>query len=93
NYINADPVKKQAYDNAVKEAQKIINGTNQPTINKDDVSNATQSVKTTKDALDGNHRLEENKQNANHDIDNLPNLTNAQKTAEKALINNKQTLT
>ena len=35
--------------------------------------------------LDGNHRLEENKQNANH-IDNLPNLTNAQKTAEKALI-------
>ena len=49
--------------------------------------------KTTKDALDGNHRLEENKQNANHDIDNLPNLTNAQKTAEKALINNKQTLT
>ena len=39
---------KQAYDNAVQNAQNIINGTNQPTINKGDVSNATQSVKATK---------------------------------------------
>ena len=57
NYINAEPSKKQAYDAAVQNAQNIINGTNQPTINKGNVTTATQTVKNTKDALDGDHRL------------------------------------
>ena len=74
---------KQAYDNAVQNAQNIINGTNQPTINKGDVSNATQSVKATKDALDGDHRLEEAKNHANQEITNLQNLNNAQKKLRK----------
>lgn len=92
NYINAESTKKQAYDQAVQHAQDIINGTNQPTINKGDISRATQTVNNTKTALDGNHRLEEAQQNANQTITNLPNLNNAQKTAEKQLVNQSNTL-
>ncbi|OHO70132.1 hypothetical protein HMPREF2580_06500 [Staphylococcus sp. HMSC036D05] len=92
NYINADQAKKQAYDNAVQNAQNIISGTSQPTINKGDVSNATQSVKATKDALDGDHRLEEAKNHANQEITNLQNLNNAQKEAEKNAVNVSPTL-
>lgn len=51
NYINAEPSKKQAYDAAVQNAQNIINGTNQPTINKGNVTTATQTVKNTKRCL------------------------------------------
>lgn len=92
NYINAEPSKKQAYDAAVQNAQNIINGTNQPTINKGNVTTATQAVKNTKDALDGDHRLEEAKNNANQTIRNLSNLNNAQKDAEKNLVNSASTL-
>ncbi|MDU1576789.1 MAG: hyperosmolarity resistance protein Emb, partial [Staphylococcus epidermidis] len=92
NYINAEPSKKQAYDAAVQNAQNIINGTNQPTINKGNVTTATQTVKNTKDALDGDHRLEEAKNNANQTIRNLSNLNNAQKDAEKNLVNSASTL-
>lgn len=92
NYINAEPSKKQAYDAAVQNAQNIINGTNQPTINKGNVTTATQTVKNTKDVLDGDHRLEEAKNNANQTITNLSNLNNAQKDAEKNLVNSASTL-
>lgn len=70
---------KQAYNDAVQNAQNIINGTNQPTINKGNVNTATQAVNNTKDALDGDHRLEEAKNNANQTITNLSNLNNSQK--------------
>lgn len=92
NYINAEPSKKQAYDAAVQNAQNIINGTNQPTINKGNVTTATQTVKNTKNALDGDHRLEEAKNNANQTITNLSNLNNVQKDAEKNLVNSASTL-
>lgn len=71
--------RKQAYDQAVQHANDLINGTNQPTINKGDISRASQTVNTTKDALDGNHRLEAAQQNATQTITNLSNLNNAQK--------------
>ena len=74
---------KQAYNDAVQNAQNIINGTNQPTINKSNVNTATQAVNNTKDALDGDHRLEEAKNNANQTITNLSNLNNAQKMQRK----------
>ena len=72
--------------------KNIINGTNQPTINKSNVNTATQAVNNTKDALDGDHRLEEAKNNANQTITNLSNLNNAQKDAEKNLVNSASTL-
>lgn len=43
--------------------------------------------------LHGQQKLEEAQRNANREIDNLSNLTSAQKSAEKALINSKQTRT
>lgn len=92
NYINAEPTKKQAYEQAVQHANDLINGTNQPTINKGDISRAAQTVNTTKDALDGNHRLEAAQQNATQTITNLSNLNNAQKDAEKQLVNQSTTL-
>ena len=49
-------------------------------------------MKNTKDALDGDHRLEEAKNNANQTIRNLSNLNNAQKDAEKNLVNSASTL-
>ncbi|WP_422124956.1 DUF1542 domain-containing protein [Staphylococcus caprae] len=92
NYINAEPNKKQAYDNAVQVAQNIINGTNQPTLNKGEISRATNNVISTKEALDGNTRLANAQRDANQTITNLPNLNEAQKDANKLAINNANTL-
>ncbi|MGL4101620.1 hypothetical protein ACSX02_12185, partial [Staphylococcus epidermidis] len=73
-------------------AQNIINGTNQPTINKRNVNTATQAVNNTTDALDGEHRLKEVKNNTHQTITNLSNLNNAQKNEEKNLVNSATTL-
>nr|WP_305091321.1 FIVAR domain-containing protein [Staphylococcus aureus] len=55
--VNVEPNKKQAYDEAVQNAESIIAGLNNPTINKGNVSSATQAVISSKNALDGVERL------------------------------------
>ncbi len=90
-YVNAEPNKKQAYDEAVQNAESIIAGLNNPTINKGNVSTATQAVTSSKNALDGVERLAQDKQTAGNSLNHLDQLTPAQQQALENQINNATT--
>lgn len=90
-YVNAEPNKKQAYDEAVQNAESIIAGLNNPTINKDNVTSATQAVTSSKNALDGVERLAQDKQTAGNSLNHLDQLTPAQQQALENQINNATT--
>ncbi|EVG49229.1 extracellular matrix-binding protein ebhA [Staphylococcus aureus COAS6060] len=90
-YVNAEPNKKQAYDEAVQNAESIIAGLNNPTINKGNVSSATQAVISSKNALDGVERLAQDKQTAGNSLNHLDQLTPAQQQALENQINNATT--
>ncbi|MBR9420325.1 hyperosmolarity resistance protein Ebh [Staphylococcus aureus] len=90
-YVNAEPNKKQAYDEAVQNAESIIAGLNNPTINKGNVSSATQAVTTSKNGLDGVERLAQDKQTAGNSLNHLDQLTPAQQQALENQINNATT--
>ncbi|HFH7463503.1 TPA: DUF1542 domain-containing protein, partial [Staphylococcus aureus] len=90
-YVNAEPNKKQAYDEAVQNAESIIAGLNNPTINKGNVSSATQAVTSSKNALDGVERLAQDKQRATETLNNLSNLNTPQRQALENQINNAAT--
>ncbi|HEK6720248.1 TPA: hyperosmolarity resistance protein Ebh, partial [Staphylococcus aureus] len=90
-YVNAEPNKKQAYDEAVQNAESILAGLNNPTINKGNVSSATQAVTTSKNGLDGVERLAQDKQRATETLNNLSNLNTPQRQALENQINNAAT--
>ncbi|WP_431355029.1 DUF1542 domain-containing protein, partial [Staphylococcus aureus] len=90
-YVNAEPNKKQAYDEAVQNAESIIAGLNNPTINKGNVSSTTQAVISSKNALDGVERLAQDKQTAGNSLNHLDQLTPAQQQALENQINNATT--
>ncbi len=90
-YVNAEPNKKQAYDEAVQNAESIITGLNNPTINKGNVSSATQAVISSKNALDGVERLAQDKQTAGNSLNHLDQLTPPQQQALENQINNATT--
>ncbi|HIA6710610.1 TPA: DUF1542 domain-containing protein, partial [Staphylococcus aureus] len=90
-YVNAEPNKKQAYDEAVQNAESIIAGLNNPTINKGNVSSTTQAVTTSKNGLDGVERLAQDKQTAGNSLNHLDQLTPAQQQALENQINNATT--
>ncbi len=90
-YVNAEPNKKQAYDEAVQNAEFINAGLNNPTINKGNVSSATQAVTTSKNGLDGVERLAQDKQTAGNSLNHLDQLTPAQQQALENQINNATT--
>ncbi|MBR9594111.1 hyperosmolarity resistance protein Ebh, partial [Staphylococcus aureus] len=90
-YVNAEPNKKQSYDEAVQNAESIIAGLNNPTINKGNVSSATQAVISSKNALDGFERLAQDKQTAGNSLNHLDQLTPAQQQALENQINNATT--
>lgn len=90
-YVNAEPNKKQAYDESIQNAESIIAGVNNPTINKGNVSSATQAVNTTKNALDGVERLAQDKQTAGNSLNHLDQLTPAQQQALENQINQSPT--
>ncbi|CAC7029452.1 cell wall associated fibronectin-binding protein [Staphylococcus aureus] len=88
-YVNAEPNKKQAFDEAVQNAESII--VNNPTINKGNVTSATQAVTSSKNALDGVERLAQDKQTAGNSLNHLDQLTPAQQQALENQINNATT--
>ncbi len=90
-YVNAEPNKKQAFDEAVQNAESIIAGLNNPTINKGNVTSATQAVTSSKNALDGVEQLAQDKQTAGNSLNHLDQLTPAQQQALENQINNATT--
>lgn len=91
NFTDADQAKQQAYNTAVTNAESIIAGLNNPTINKGNVSSATQAVTSSKNALDGVERLAQDKQTAGNSLNHLDQLTPAQQQALENQINNATT--
>lgn len=87
NYLDASNNKRQDYDNAVNAAKGILNQTQSPTMSVDVINQKAEEVKRTKDALDGNHRLEEAKQLAIAHLNTLNDLNDAQRQALTDTIN------
>lgn len=92
NFADADPEKKNAYNEAVRNAENILNKSTGTNVSKDQVEAAMNQVNTTKAALNGTQNLEKAKQHANTAIDGLSHLTNAQKEALKQLVQQSTTV-
>lgn len=92
NFADADPEKKNAYNEAVHNAENILNKSTGTNVPKDQVEAAMNQVNTTKAALNGTQNLEKAKQHANTAIDGLSHLTNAQKDALKQLVQQSTTV-
>ena len=90
NYINAEPDKQQAYTDAINTAKGIIDE-KQATLDPNIINQKAQAIITTKNALDGEAQLRKAKEDADNTINSLNQLTNAQRTKEKELINGVQT--
>ncbi len=87
NYIDADPPKKTAFDNAITQAESYLNKDHGANKDKQAVEQAIQSVTTAKNALNGDANLQRAKTEATQAIDNLTHLNSAQKTALKQQVN------
>ncbi len=87
NYIDADPTKKTAFDNAITQAESYLNKDHGANKDKQAVEQAIQSVTTAKNALNGDANLQRAKTEAIQAIDNLTHLNTAQKTALKQQVN------
>ncbi|MFH6264628.1 hyperosmolarity resistance protein Ebh [Staphylococcus aureus] len=92
NFADADPEKKNAYNEAVRNAENILNKSTGTNVPKDQVEAAMNQVNTTKAALNGTQNLEKAKQHANTAIDGLSHLTNVQKEALKQLVQQSTTV-
>lgn len=92
NFTDADPEKQTAYNNAVTTAENIINQANGTNANQSQVEAALSTVSTTKQALNGDRKVTDAKNNANHTLSTLDNLNNAQKGAVTGNINQAHTV-
>lgn len=90
NYIDAEPSKQQAYNQAISTAEQLLDKDPGQNLDKDAVAQALAQVTSTKDALDGTQILEQAKTNATNAVNDLPNLTNLQKDELKRQIQQAQ---
>ena len=91
NYLNEDSEKKLAYDNAVSQAEQLINQLNDPTMDISNIQAITQKVIQAKDSLHGANKLAQNQADSNLIINKSTNLNDKQKQALNDLINHAQT--
>ncbi|WP_141707980.1 GA module-containing protein, partial [Staphylococcus aureus] len=80
-FINEDKPQKDAYQAAVQQAKDLINNTGNPTLDKSQVEQLTQEVKTAKDNLHGDQKLARHQQQAVTTVNALPNLNLAHQQA------------
>lgn len=83
NYIDADPTKKTAFDNAITQAESYLNKDHGTNKDKQAVEQAIQSVTSTENALNGDANLQRAKTEATQAIDNLTHLNTPQKNSIK----------
>lgn len=77
DYTNEDHTKQQAYDDAVNNINRIITESN-ATMDPQAINQDTQTLTDAKQGLHGDQKLQDDKNNAKQEIDNLTGLTNAQ---------------
>ena len=71
-------IRKIAYDNALSNAEHLLNQQNDPTMDPREINAAAQKVKETKDALHGADKLTQSQNESNETINHLPNLNDKQ---------------
>ncbi len=79
NFVNADPDKQNAYNQAVAKAEALISGTPGVVVTPSEITVALNKVTKAKNDLNGNTNLATAKQNVQQAIDQLPNLNQAQR--------------
>ncbi len=79
NFVNADPDKQNAYNQAVAKAEALISGTPDVVVTPSEITVALNKVTKAKNDLNGNTNLATAKQNVQQAIDQLPNLNQAQR--------------
>lgn len=77
------PRRKTAYTNAVQAAKDILNKSNGQNKTKDQVTEAMNQVNSAKNNLDGTRLLDQAKQTAKQQLNNMTHLTTAQKQINK----------
>ncbi|MVN16903.1 hypothetical protein GO982_00165, partial [Staphylococcus aureus] len=81
NYHDADTDKQTAYDNAVTKAEELLKQTTNPTMDPNTIQQALTKVNDTNQALNGNQKLADAKQDAKTTLGTLDHLNDAQKQA------------
>ena len=79
DYINDSTEHQRGYDQALQEAENIINEIGNPTLNKSEIEQKLQQLTDAQNALQGSHLLEEAKNNAITGINKLTALNDAQR--------------
>lgn len=92
DFTQADQDKQQAYNNAANQAQQIANGTPTPVLTPDAVTQAVTTMNQAKDALNGDEKLAQAKQDAIANLDTLRDLNQPQRDALRNHINQAQAL-
>lgn len=92
DFTQADQDKQQAYNNAANQAQQIANGTPTPVLSPDTVTQAVTTMNQAKDALNGDEKLAQAKQDALANLDTLRDLNQPQRDALRNQINQAQAL-
>ncbi|MBE7600258.1 GA module-containing protein, partial [Staphylococcus aureus] len=92
DFTQADQDKQQAYNNAANQAQQIANGTPTPVLAPDTVTKAVTTMNQAKDALNGDEKLAQAKQDALANLDTLRDLNQPQRDALRNQINQAQAL-
>lgn len=92
-YINADPTKVTAYDQALQNAENIINATPNVELNKATIEQALSRVQQAQQDLDGVQQLANAKQQATQTVNGLNSLNDGQKRELNLLINSANTRT
>lgn len=92
NFTDADEAKRNAYTNAVTQAEQILNKVQGPNTAKDNVESALQNVQRAKNDLNGNQNVANAKTTAKNALNNLTSINNAQKEALKSQIDSATTV-
>ncbi|HCV2266377.1 TPA: GA module-containing protein, partial [Staphylococcus aureus] len=92
DFTQADQDKQQAYNNAANQAQQIANGIPTPVLTPDTVTQAVTTMNQAKDALNGDEKLAQAKQEALANLDTLRDLNQPQRDALRNQINQAQAL-
>ena len=91
DFINEDEGPQNAYNNALQKAKDIINAVPDGTLDKARIEQALTELQHAREALHGEQKLQEAKDQTNAQIDGLNALNSGQTLAEKDLVNQTKT--
>ena len=89
DYINETPEHKSAYDQALQQAQSIINESSKPTLDNTVIEQKVQNLTNAQNALHGARLLDNAKNNAISEINKLSGLNDAQRQKQSKIFKHK----